>query len=114
MTDHLKSSNQASRRSSTGGEMSDKVTVDCPECFGTGEIGVGCAINRPAMMTSCLRCNGRGTIPASQPENRHIMLRCPHCNQEYEAEIGNNPLIRDGLFIKPLPIEIPVESEIEQ
>lgn len=45
---------------------------------------------------------------------RHIMLRCPHCDQKYEAELGNNPLVKEGITITPVPIEIPVESEIEQ
>lgn len=47
-----------------------------------------------------------------EPKNSHIMLRCPRCDQQYEAEIGNNPLVKDGLTITPLPIEIPIESEI--
>jgi hypothetical protein len=45
-------------------------------------------------------------------QDRHIMLRCPHCNQTYEAKIDNNPLIKNGLFITPLPVE-PVELEVE-
>lgn len=44
---------------------------------------------------------------------RHIMLRCPHCDQLYEAKIDNNPLVKDGLMIEPLPVEIAVESELE-
>ena len=58
---------------------------------------------------------GRGNMSIkSEPNNNHIMLRCPHCDQLYEAVIGNNELVRDGLTITPLPIEIPIESEIEQ
>lgn len=48
-------------------------------------------------------------------ENDHIMLRCPHCDQSYEAKIENNPLVKDGLTIIPLPIEPDVEAnDVEQ
>ena len=47
-------------------------------------------------------------------DQQHIMLRCPHCNQQYEAQIDNNPLVRDGLTITPLPVEPETESELEQ
>ena len=46
--------------------------------------------------------------------NDHIMLRCPHCDQTYEAKIDHNPLVKDGLTITPLPVEIDVEDEREQ
>ena len=46
--------------------------------------------------------------------NNHIMLQCPHCEQTYEAEIGNNPLVRDGLTITPLPLPAEIEVEGEQ
>lgn len=44
----------------------------------------------------------------------HIMLRCPHCERQYEAEIDNNPLMKNGLMIIPVPIEHPLESNVEQ
>lgn len=47
-------------------------------------------------------------------KNDHIMLRCPHCDQVYEAKIGNNLLVRDGLTITPLTVAPDVASEIEQ
>jgi len=47
----------------------------------------------------------------SETNNSHIMSRCPHCNQEYEAAVDNNPLVKNGLIINPLPVEIPVESD---
>lgn len=45
--------------------------------------------------------------------DHHIMLRCPHCDQQYEAKIVKNPLLR-GISIEPIPIETPIESETEQ
>lgn len=45
--------------------------------------------------------------------NDHIMLRCPHCDRQYEAKIETNELVKDGLMITPVPVEIPVESETE-
>lgn len=49
-----------------------------------------------------------------QPNNDHIELQCPHCHQRYVAKIDNNPLVRDGLTITPLPLEPDLESESEQ
>lgn len=50
----------------------------------------------------------------NESKNNHIMLSCPHCNQNYVAKIGNNPLVRDGLTITPLPLSPDVEAEGEQ
>lgn len=44
----------------------------------------------------------------------HIMLRCPHCNEQYEAELGNNPLVKDGITITPVSIEPEVATDVEQ
>lgn len=35
--------------------------------------------------------------------NDHVMLDCPNCQQTYEAVLGNNPLVRDGLTVTPAP-----------
>jgi hypothetical protein len=35
-------------------------------------------------------------------ERSYMQLRCPHCEKTYEVEIGNNPLVRDGLTIRPI------------
>jgi hypothetical protein len=49
--------------------------------------------------------DGEESLPASQSLNDSIMLRCPHCKEQYEARIGNNPLVKDGLTITPLEPE---------
>jgi hypothetical protein len=46
--------------------------------------------------------------------NDTITIRCPHCDQKFDCKIGNNELVKDGLMITPVPIEIPVEVETEQ
>jgi hypothetical protein len=46
--------------------------------------------------------------------NDTITIRCPHCDQEFNAKIDNNPLVKDGLMITPIPVEPSVESETEQ
>lgn len=59
-------------------------------------------------MTEAAKDKGEFTI------GHHIVLRCPHCGQKYEARLDNNPLVRDGLVIEPLPLPPDVESETEQ
>lgn len=50
----------------------------------------------------------------TEPNNNHIMIRCPHCDQRFEAEIGNNELVKDGITITPLPVDIPTATDTEQ
>ena len=50
----------------------------------------------------------------SASKNNHIMLRCPHCAQTYEAVVGNNPLVKDGLTITPLPLSTELQVGGEQ
>jgi hypothetical protein len=44
----------------------------------------------------------------------HIILRCPHCDEQYEAAIDDNPLVQHGLMIVPLPVPVEEPSELEQ
>jgi hypothetical protein len=75
---------------------------------------VHCAEREPNSKDWCVSCKAKFMLMSEPESERHIMLRCPHCERHYEAVVGNNPLVKDGLTITPLPIEIPVESEIEQ
>lgn len=103
--------------------MSDEITELV--CRGSMALGNGCG--------KCSRCRSE-RVPYQMVEDaylagrkhqnqetislavvgHHIMLRCPHCDQQYDAEIGNNPLAKNGLTITPVPIEVAVESETEQ
>lgn len=51
---------------------------------------------------------------ATAQVGNHVILRCPHCDQRYEAEISNNPLLKHGLTITPIPLLPDVETEVEQ
>jgi hypothetical protein len=62
---------------------------------------VHCVEREPNSRDWCVSCKAKFILMVEPESERHIMFRCPRCDQVYEAVIRDNPLVKDGLAIIP-------------